>query len=90
MKVFVCNTADMFSLFLVLNCTMGVFRPQGPGMTLEEVEACLASPVVASPPALLRPGVGATARRVWPGPPRGRGLLRRNSASGSYTSYRQV
>lgn len=55
-------------------------------MTLEEVEACLASPIVATPPALLRPGVGAA--RGGPGAPRGRGLLQRNSVSGSYISSR--
>ncbi|CAN0223173.1 unnamed protein product [Ectocarpus sp. 4 AP-2014] len=58
------------------------------GMTLEEVEACLASPVVATPPALLRPGVGAA--RGGPGAPRSRGLLQRNSASGSYISSRST
>ncbi|CAN0454605.1 unnamed protein product [Ectocarpus sp. 12 AP-2014] len=58
------------------------------GMTLDEVDACLASPIVATPPALLRPGVGAA--RGGPGAPRGRGLLQRNSASGSYISSRST
>lgn len=57
---------------------------QAGGMTLDELEASLASPIVATPPALLRPGVGASARGAAA---RGRGLLQnRHSGSGSYVS----
>lgn len=56
------------------------------GMTLDELEASLASPVIATPPALLRPNVGAAAREAASS--RGRGLLQRNSASGSFVSSR--
>lgn len=56
-------------------------------MTLDELEATLASPIVATPPALLRPGVGAAARGG--GGIRGRGLLlNRPSVSGSFVSSR--
>lgn len=61
---------------------------QAPALDLshnEEVEATLASPIVATPPALLRPGVGAAARGAAA---RGRGLLQRNSTSGSFVSSR--
>lgn len=57
-------------------------------MTLDELEASLASPVIATPPALLRPNVGAAAREAASS--RGRGLLQRNSASGSFVSSRWV
>ncbi|CAM9685805.1 unnamed protein product [Scytosiphon promiscuus] len=58
------------------------------GMTLEELEGSLASPIVATPPALLRPGVGAAARGG--GTARGRNLLHRSSASGSFVSSRST
>lgn len=65
-------------------------RPPGQmgGMTLDELEASLASPVIATPPALLRPNVGAAAREAASS--RGRGLIHRSSASGSYVSSRWV
>lgn len=53
-------------------------------MTLEELEATLASPIVATPPALLRPGVGPAARGAA-----GRGqshVMGRPAVSGSFTS----
>lgn len=53
-------------------------------MTLEELEASLASPIVATPPALLRPGVGPAARGAAG---RGRGhLMGSRVVSGSFTS----
>lgn len=56
-------------------------------MTLDELEASLASPIVATPPALLRPGVGAAHRGGAAA--RGRGLLaNRPSVSGSFVSSR--
>lgn len=55
------------------------------GMTLEEMEASLASPIVATPPALLRPGVGPAARGAAG---RGRGMIGRPGASGSFQSSR--
>lgn len=58
------------------------------GMTFEDLEASLAFPVIATPPALLRPNVGAAAREAASS--RGRGLLHRSSASGSYVSSRWV
>lgn len=57
-------------------------------MTLEELEGSLASPIVATPPALLRPGVGHAARGGSSA--RGRNLLHRSSASGSFVSSRYV
>lgn len=57
-------------------------------MTLDELEASLASPIVATPPALLRPGVGA-AHRGGGAAARGRHLLaNRPSVSGSFVSSR--
>lgn len=53
-------------------------------MSLEELEASLASPIVATPPALLRPGVGPAARGAAG---RGRGpLIGSRVVSGSFTS----
>lgn len=55
-------------------------------MTFEDVEACLASPIVATPPALLRPGVGPAARGAAG---RGRGqMIGRPGVSGSFVSSR--
>lgn len=52
-------------------------------MTLEELEATLASPIVATPPALLRPGVGPAARGAAG---RGQSHVGRPAVSGSFTS----